>query len=63
MNGSIDEVMTVTEIANQVSVTDRTVLTQCKLWEEQGLARRAGRIWIVDKKIALAYIARYPRDN
>lgn len=58
---AVDEVMSATEIASQVTVSQRTVTTQCKKWKEQGLARKLGRDWIVDKRTALAYIAKYEK--
>lgn len=57
----IHSVMSASEITAQVTVSQRTVTTQCKLWQKQGLARKVGRDWIVNRAAAEEYIKTYKK--
>lgn len=60
---NIHDVMTVSEIIEQVNVSERTVRDKCQEWEQQNKARRAGGVWIVDRATAEEYIKQNPKTQ
>jgi transposase len=58
---NVENVVTAAEIRSRAGVSAKTINNMCRQWKREGLAKKSGRTWLIDRKTAEDYIAQNPK--